>query len=418
MSQTFNITAAPLWKKNLYTLTIAQFFIRVGHTFINPYLVLFIKNDLHVSNLKLAAFWAGLSAGAIFIGQFFMSPLWGFLADKYGPKLMVLRTTISISIFMFLTSMVNNVFELFILRLIMGCFSGFNASAILLIAYETPDNKLGSSMGIYQTGQTSGLIIGPVLGGLLAHFFGYRLSFVIASIMNLLVFFFVLFYVKESKELKDTLLNKNHSNLDKKSFRETFNIILQSKFFLLMYIFIFITQVSLREIEPQIALFVSDIYRGAHLELTVALVFTITACADIFFAPLTGKISDKVGSLKVLLWCTRIAGIIIILHIFANNIYIFMIMRFLYGSAIAGILPSINALFGKNAPKGIKGAVFGLTASITGLGNFSGPFFGGLIIAILGLHNGFICIFLLTGLLFIMNNLLINKVLKYKKSNQ
>jgi DHA1 family multidrug resistance protein-like MFS transporter len=297
----------------------------------------------------------------------------------------------------------------------MGCFSGFNASAIILIAYETPDSKLGSSMGIYQTGQTSGLIIGPVLGGILAHFFGYRLSFVIASLMNLLIFFFVLFRVKEPKSLKDKVLIDNNLSSEekskKKSFKNVFSIIIQDKVFLLMYLFIFITQVSIREIEPQIALFVNNMYTRTHLELAVASVFTVTACADIIFAPLTGKISDKVGSYTVLLWCTRFAGIIIMLHIFAYNIFIFMVLRFLYGASIAGILPSINALIGKNSPVGKKGTIFGFTASITALGNFTGPFLGGLVIAFLGVHYGFIFIFLLTGLLFIINNLYIKKVL-------
>jgi DHA1 family multidrug resistance protein-like MFS transporter len=88
-----------------------------------------------------------------------------------------------------------------------------------------------------------------------------------------------------------------------------------------------------------------------------------------------------------------------------------MVLRFLYGASIAGILPSINALIGKNSPVGKKGTIFGFTASITALGNFTGPFLGGLVIAFLGVHYGFIFIFLLTGLLFIINNLYIKKVL-------
>ena len=313
------------WKNNLYSLTVAQFVVRVGHTFINPYLILFIKDDLHVGNLQSAAFWAGLSAGAIFIGQFFMSPLWGYLADKFGPKLMVLRTTLAISIFMFLTSMVDNVYELFFLRFVMGCFSGFNASAILLIAYGTPDNKLGSALGIFHTGQTAGLIIGPVIGGILAHFFGYRLSFVLASLLNTLIFLFVLFYVKESKNFNSTKeevkLQNNQDNVKRKTLRNIFNVILQDKIILSMYIYIFITQISLRTIEPQIALFVDNIYHGTHLELMVSLVFTVTAFADIIFAPIVGKVSDAVGSPVVLTWCSILAGVITILHIFSYNIF-------------------------------------------------------------------------------------------------
>jgi DHA1 family multidrug resistance protein-like MFS transporter len=406
------------WKNNLYSLTVAQFVVRVGHTFINPYLILFIKDDLHVGNLQSAAFWAGLSAGAIFIGQFFMSPLWGYLADKFGPKLMVLRTTLAISIFMFLTSMVDNVYELFFLRFVMGCFSGFNASAILLIAYGTPDNKLGSAMGIFHTGQTAGLIIGPVIGGILAHFFGYRLSFVLASLLNTLIFLFVLFYVKESKNFNSTKeevkLQNNQDNVKRKTLRNIFNVILQDKIILSMYIYIFITQISLRTIEPQIALFVDNIYHGTHLELMVSLVFTVTAFADIIFAPIVGKVSDAVGSPVVLTWCSILAGVITILHIFSYNILIFIILRFLYGASIAGILPAINALIGKNAPKGKKGTIFGFTSSIMALGNFFGPFLGGSIIGFSGLKMGFIYTFLLTGSFFIINYFYIKMIVKNK----
>ena len=94
--------------------------------------------------------------------------------------------------------------------------------------------------------------------------------------------------------------------------------------------------------------------------------------------------------------------------------FTFIILRFLYGASIAGILPAINALIGKNAPKGKKGTIFGFTSSIMALGNFFGPFLGGSIIGFSGLKMGFIYTFLLTGSFFIINYFYIKMIVKNK----
>ena len=53
---------------------------------------------------------------------------------------------------------------------------------------------------------------------------------------------------------------------------------------------------------------------------------------------------------------------------------------------IGGILPTANALIARMAGPAQRGAVFGLTASATFLGNSIGPVTGGTVAAAFGLH--------------------------------
>jgi len=73
------------WKRNLWVLTVAQFVMRMAHTFIFPYLSLFVQ-ELGVQSPAKIAFWAGTIALANFLGQSLLSPLWGSLADRGSVK--------------------------------------------------------------------------------------------------------------------------------------------------------------------------------------------------------------------------------------------------------------------------------------------------------------------------------------------
>ena len=64
----------------------------------------------------------------------------------------------------------------------------------------------------------------------------------------------------------------------------------------------------------------------------------------------------------------------------------FVLARFGLGLFVGGILPTANALVGRLAPAGEKGAVYGATASAMLLGGSLGPLCGGAIAATAGVR--------------------------------
>jgi MFS family permease len=72
--------------------------------------------------------------------------------------------------------------QLLILRLFQGSLAGFMAPAIALMACCAPENRTGQALGTLQFSIVSGMIVGPLLGGVLSHLTG--LVFGIAGVAN------------------------------------------------------------------------------------------------------------------------------------------------------------------------------------------------------------------------------------------
>ncbi|WP_369334024.1 MFS transporter, partial [Vibrio parahaemolyticus] len=78
------------------------------------------------------------------------------------------------AIVMVLIGFAQNIWQLLILRALLGLLGGFVPTANALIATQVPVKKSGWAMGVLATGAVSGALIGPLIGGLLADQYGLR----------------------------------------------------------------------------------------------------------------------------------------------------------------------------------------------------------------------------------------------------
>ncbi|HZG75342.1 MAG TPA: MFS transporter, partial [Paenibacillus sp.] len=143
--------------------------------------------------------WAGVvHSSAFFVGAI-MAPLWGSVADKYGRKKMVLRAGFSLALIYALIGFVHNPWELVGVRLLHGFVGGFVPASMAIVSSVAPKEKMGWSLGMMQAGTMSGGILGPMIGGLLAEWFGMRMSFVAAGALIFAATTTVLFTVREGR---------------------------------------------------------------------------------------------------------------------------------------------------------------------------------------------------------------------------
>lgn len=169
------------WKRNLFILVISQFFVISAMTMIIPFLPLFLQ-ELGVNNPETLGIWAGVIFGANFLTAFLFSPFWGRMGDKYGRKMMILRSGFGMAVIISLTAFAIGPISLLLLRLLNGVVSGFIPASIGLVSTNTPKEKVGYALGILQSGSVSGAICGPLIGGVLASNFGYSMVFIITGI--------------------------------------------------------------------------------------------------------------------------------------------------------------------------------------------------------------------------------------------
>ncbi len=80
--------------------------------------------------------WSGLTFSVTFLVSAIVSPMWGSLADRKGRKLMLLRASLGMAVVHFTAGFATNVWQLFILRAIMGLTSGYIPNAMALVASQ------------------------------------------------------------------------------------------------------------------------------------------------------------------------------------------------------------------------------------------------------------------------------------------
>ncbi|NLC38581.1 MAG: multidrug efflux MFS transporter [Clostridia bacterium] len=384
-------------KKNLYIMVVVQFMMMSGINIIVPFLPLFVK-ELGITEPGAARMWSGLLIGIHALFAALVSPIWGSVADRYGRKLMVIRSCLGVAIFTFLMAYAQSVYHILLLRTLQGCFSGFSAAALTLVASQTSKEKMGYALGLLQTGQVLGILAGPILGGLVSDFFSYRTTFQVTGLLALTAGISVLFFVREKFVPRPEGAKKN------------FFLELAGSWHLpivqIMFVVLFCTQLSMRMVEPIMSLFVESMTDNALMVATLTgTVFTATGLAQTISLPFITRNSDRWGHRKVLIICFLGGAIFYFPQGLAGNLTILIILRFIYGLFLGGILPMINSLTGLLTPASHQGKVYGLTSSAFFLGGFVGPVSGGFLAA----KFGFTAIFFLTAFLLVFNAILVGK---------
>ncbi|MFC0473055.1 MFS transporter [Halalkalibacter kiskunsagensis] len=401
------------WKRNLWILVVSQFLVISAMTMIIPFLPLYIQ-ELGVTNPNTLSIWAGVIFGANFLTAFLFSPFWGRMADKYGRKMMILRSGFGMALIISLTGFAAGPVTLLLLRLLNGVVSGFIPASIGLISTNTPKERVGYALGLLQSGSVSGAICGPLIGGLLAQSFGFRMVFFITGMCILLATIVVLIFVKEqftpvqSKEKTSTL--------------QEFKMITSRKPVLSLYVVIFLIQFAVMGVNPLLSLFVEELTSPATVAFYAGVVISVMGFANMLTAPQLGKLSDKKGAQHVLIYSMLGVALFSIPQAFVTDIWQLIILRFIIGLCLGGLLPAVNTLIRMHAPSGMESRTYGFSNSAMYLGTMIGPILGGLIVSSIGIRGLFFAcaVVLLVNVMIVKIKVLptANKVFDQEKLRQ
>lgn len=343
-----------------------------GMTMISPFMALYLQEDLGMTDLHQVAVWSGLIFSSNFITSFFFQPIWGKLADKHGRKIMLLRSGFGMAICVGLMGFAPNAWWLLVLRMLNGTISGFSPAAVSLLSASAPRAKIGLAMGILQSGGVSGTIFGPLMGGLLAEWVGYRTIFYITGGFLFIASLLALFFVKEKFDPEKAARSADVSII--KGFAELSKIRQLPALFTVTILI----QFALLSVMPLIPLFVQELHgQEAMLAFYAGLVTSITGLSNMTASPILGRLGDRIGFERILLTCLIGACVCMIPQAFVTHVWQLLIVRFCFGMFMGGLLPAVNALIRKYTPEGMESRAYSFNTSALSLGNLIGPIVGG-----------------------------------------
>lgn len=368
------------WRRTLWILWAANFVMMAGMNLVIPFLPLYI-GTLGVHNIGALERWSSWVFSAQFVTSFLFQPIWGAYADRHGRKVMLLRAGFGMAVMTALMGLVGAPWELVVLRLVNGVFSGFISMAVSLQASVTPDKDSGSALGTLQTGAIAGSLIGPLIGGWLAEQIGYRQVFFVTGGMLLVASVIVMLFVHEQHQprLNVTRPKGPWALGGLRSLRVLYPVFVAS----------LVTQIGMMSIEPIVTVYAKTLYTGAHLALIAGLVVAASGIANLIGAPTLGRLGDRVGQRRILVGAMTMAALMYIPQALAHGIPTLLVGRFLLGLFIGGMIPSLNVLVKKLAPPEQLATAFGFNSSSLFLGNLIGPLIGGMVASSFGIRNVF-----------------------------
>ncbi|QYF82028.1 MFS transporter [Brevibacterium sp. PAMC21349] len=149
------MNAHKIAKRNLFIMWFANFFIGGSMTMVLPFISLYIGTFGDYST-QYIQHWSGWTFGITFVTAFLFSPIWGRIGDRYGRKKILIACAFGMGLSIFLMGFVENVWQLFVLRMFTGIFTGFISMSQAFISTQTPKEIAGRVLGTLQTGNITG----------------------------------------------------------------------------------------------------------------------------------------------------------------------------------------------------------------------------------------------------------------------
>ncbi|QDY40703.1 MFS transporter [Candidatus Pantoea soli] len=382
------------WKRNLFVCVVGSFTTLVAMTLLLPFLPLYMQ-QLGVQEPAAIARWSGVAYGATFLSAALTAPLWGRLADRYGRKLMLIRASLGMAIAMSLMGMATAPWQLVALRLLAGLLGGYASGSTILVAAQTPKAHTGWALGMLSSGIMAGNVAGPLLGGCLPPLIGIRHAFWLTGAAIFLAFLATLFLLKETprragpKSVRPVERDRSAANLP-----------LVRLMWLSGMLLIFASM----SIEPIITLYISEFVQGEQaITVMAGLVMAAAALGSILSAPRLGRLADRIGHGRVLVYGLLICALLLIPQAFVTAAWQLIVLRFLMGMALGGLMPCITTLIRHNVPQGQVGKMLGYATSAQYAGQVCGPLFGGFLGGALGMRPVFLATCAVMALCALLN---------------
>ncbi len=184
---------------------------------------------------------------------------------------------------------------------------------------------------------------------------------------------------------------------------------MNKKAFFILVSTMFISMLGLGLVVPFLPIYASK-WGASGFE--IGLIFASFSIVQIFFLPVMGRLSDRIGRKLLLILGLFSLTIVATGFIFAQNTLHLIILRVLQGLAGTMHLPVAQAYIGDLTPEGEEGKWMGYFNAVMFAGIGAGPVFGGVLNDLFGMTTAFATNAILTFICFLVTIIFIKETKK------
>lgn len=343
-------------------MKLATFVIALGYSLILPVMPFYMEN-LGAGGREL-----GWLTAIYALTQTVCAPFWGALSDRIGRKPIISVGIIGYAISLFLFGLASSFWALFIARSLSGILS--SATSVASLAYvgdSSSEDERSKNMSQLGAAMSVGVMIGPLLGGVLA---GYSLAlpFFTGAGISFIAFILIITLLPESIE-------RSVQSHKKESFDFSYlrSMVLGPAGIILMIVFVVhFCQTGLQGIT---GLYVVDKFGFTTRQVGVVwmvLAGVLIVVQGFFTGPLEKKAGEKLLILIGVFSKALVAFAMVLTSGFVSVLVVFSL--FAVSSAIT--VPTLNASLSKVANQH-KGTLMGFASTAGNLSKVVAPLLAG-----------------------------------------
>ncbi len=394
----------------IFLVLLSLFVVMLGYGILLPILPYYAERLALKDNLDtdLINFHIGLLTSIYPLFQLLFVVVWGKLSDKYGRKPIIIIGLVGFVIMQLLTGLATSLTMLYVARIFVGIFT----SSVIPVSNAylsdiTSEKRRTKIMAWSGVAISSGLIFGPVMGGLLSqtnihleyslgqlHLDRFSVPFLFAALLGFIVFLVVLKWLKNTARV---------SKFTSKKMPFHFSF---SRYFVVLLLLSFVMQFVVTLFETVFSIYGKD--ELAFNSNQVGIGFMLCGSVMAILQPVFANYGEKILSAKQQIALgLLISGISLIAFPFFKNEFSVYGLIIVYAAGGAMVTPNVLSAVSLISKKDI-GRNISIQSSTGSIGQILGPVIGTWLIA-----GGFYYPFIVAGVIVLLALGLVLPYLKF-----
>ena len=322
----------------------------------------------------ITSFQSSMIITSYSIAAIILIPVAGYLSDRFGRKIVILPSLVFALIGGLIAGFASWKMEDPYTMIIIGrILQGIGAAGAMPIVLPLvgdlfeDDEKVSSTLGVIETSNTFGKVLSPILGSMFAAILWF-LPFFSISVLSLISFVLIFFFVKTPKEKAEPVKFKEFLSNTKKVFKAEgkwlYTVFLNGVLvMLILFSMLFFLSENLEKAHD-----LKGIKKGFVLAIPLLML-----CIASFISGRKIKGDLKLMKKIIMIGLITMSISIIFVGFTSKKLILLLVVTSIVGLSIGALLPALDAIITENIKKELRGTVSSFYSSARFIGVAAGP---------------------------------------------